>query len=81
MLVTRSRSFVVSIYLTRSLTQTSQSSKAMPESKVQAIVEVTKSPNDDRAYRGMVLNNGMKVLLVSDPSTDKSAAALDVRVG
>ena len=53
----------------------------MPESKVQAIVEVTKSPNDDRAYRGMVLNNGMKVLLISDPSTDKSAAALDVRVG
>lgn len=36
---------------------------------------------DSRAYRNLVLGNGMKVLLISDPQTDKSAAALDVAVG
>ena len=44
-------------------------------------VEVEKSPNDNRDYRGLVLGNGLKVLLVSDTKTDKSAAALDVHVG
>jgi insulysin len=39
---------------------------------------IVKSPNDTRAYRSVVLDNGMKVLLVSDPSTDKAAAALTV---
>lgn len=32
-------------------------------------------------YRGLELTNGLKVLLVSDPTTDKSAAALDVNAG
>ena len=36
---------------------------------------------DKRDYRNLVLANGMKVLLVSDPHTDKSAAALDVATG
>lgn len=31
--------------------------------------------------RGLQLANGMKVLLVSDPETEKAAAALDVNVG
>ena len=43
--------------------------------------EVVKSPEDDRSYRGLVLSNGLKAVLVSDPTTDKSAAALDVHVG
>ena len=42
---------------------------------------IDKSPEDDREYRGLVLPNGLKAVLVSDPSTDKSAAALDVHVG
>ena len=42
---------------------------------------IVKSPEDDREYRGLVLPNGLKAVLVSDPSTDKSAAALDVHVG
>ncbi|NJN53086.1 MAG: peptidase M16, partial [Gammaproteobacteria bacterium] len=41
-------------------------------------VDVRKSPNDDRSYEYLVLDNGLKVLLVSDPSADKSAAALAV---
>ena len=44
-------------------------------------VDVVKSGSDKRDYRGMVLSNGMKVLLVSDPTTDKSSAAMDVNIG
>ncbi len=44
-------------------------------------VEVIKSPNDDAQYRGFVLSNQLKVLVISDPLTDKSAAALAVNVG
>ncbi|KAL3284944.1 hypothetical protein HHI36_019075 [Cryptolaemus montrouzieri] len=45
------------------------------------IDNILKSQEDKRLYRGLVLSNQMKVLLVSDPSTDKSAAAMDVNVG
>ena len=41
----------------------------------------TKSPQDDRSYRVVRLSNHMQVLLVSDPTCDKSGAALDVNVG
>ncbi|XP_024886060.1 uncharacterized protein LOC112463752, partial [Temnothorax curvispinosus] len=40
--------------------------------------DIIKSQNDDRLYRGLVLANKMKVLLISDPTTDKSAVAMDV---
>ncbi len=43
--------------------------------------QIIKSPNDQRAYEYFVLDNGMKALVISDPETDKSAAALDVHVG
>ncbi|XP_063837017.1 insulin-degrading enzyme [Ostrinia nubilalis] len=43
--------------------------------------DIVKSQEDKREYRGLVLSNHLKVLLVSDPTTDKSAAALDVNVG
>jgi secreted Zn-dependent insulinase-like peptidase len=39
---------------------------------------IVKSPNDPRAYRSVILPNGLTVLLVSDPKTDKAAAALTV---
>ena len=37
---------------------------------------VIKSPNDPRSYRHKTLPNGLRLLLISDPSADKSAAAL-----
>jgi secreted Zn-dependent insulinase-like peptidase len=37
---------------------------------------VVKSPNDQREYAHVTLDNGMRVLLISDPDADKSAAAL-----
>lgn len=42
---------------------------------------IIKSPKDQRLYRGLILTNKMKVLLISDPSTKKSAASMAVGVG
>ncbi|XP_053679845.1 insulin-degrading enzyme [Anopheles nili] len=42
---------------------------------------IIKSVQDNRNYRGLELSNGMKVMLISDPTTDRSAAALSVAVG
>jgi hypothetical protein len=42
---------------------------------------IDQSTNDDRAYRLIRLDNGMECMLVSDPTTDKSAAGISVRVG
>ncbi|MDX1432834.1 MAG: insulinase family protein, partial [Gammaproteobacteria bacterium] len=44
-------------------------------------VDVIKSPHDPRSYRALTLENGLRVVLVSDPDTDKAAASLDVNVG
>ena len=60
--------------------------------------QVAHSQEDKRSYRGLELNNGIKVktsvlrntpcsvtcsqvLLVSDETTDKSAAAMDIHIG
>lgn len=43
--------------------------------------KIVKSCEDKRSYLGLELKNGMKVVLVSDPTTDKSAAAMCVNVG
>lgn len=37
---------------------------------------IVKSSQDKREYRGLLLDNGLKCLLISDPSTDRSAAAV-----
>ncbi len=43
--------------------------------------EIQKSPSDKREYRAITLANGLRVMLVSDASADRAAAALDVHVG
>lgn len=43
--------------------------------------QVLASPNDNRAYKTIVLPNKLEVMLVSDPAAEKSAAALSVGVG
>ncbi len=40
-----------------------------------------KSPNDDNQYRFLELENGLKVILVSDKEADKAAASMNVAVG
>ncbi|MEH6576761.1 MAG: insulinase family protein [Amphritea sp.] len=42
---------------------------------------IHKSPNDNRDYLGFTLPNQMKVLVISDPDTDKAAASLDLNIG
>ena len=39
------------------------------------------SPNDDRAYNLIELANGLEVMLVSDPTAEKSAAAMSIGLG
>ena len=48
---------------------------------VLAAVTIAISPVDDRQYRYVRLDNGLKVVLVSDPGTRVAAASLDVHVG
>lgn len=42
---------------------------------------IVQSPNDDRSYAYRELDNGLRVVLISDPETQKAAAAMDVAVG
>lgn len=49
--------------------------------KARNIVEPTKSAEDDRNYRLVELPNQLQALLVSDPTTDKAAASMDVGIG
>ncbi|MBY6064391.1 insulinase family protein [Pseudidiomarina sediminum] len=42
---------------------------------------VVKSPNDNRSYKVITLPNQLEVMLISDPTTEKSAASLSVGVG
>ena len=45
-------------------------SKAVPDDvSNQPVV----SPMDDRSYRALTLDNGLQVLLISDPATQKAA--------
>ncbi len=42
---------------------------------------IIQSPNDQREYRSLELENGLKVILVADKEADKAAASLAVNVG
>lgn len=44
-------------------------------------VQPVQSPNDEREYRLLTLDNQMQVLLISDPDAPKAAASLNVNVG
>ncbi|RHZ80650.1 hypothetical protein Glove_134g40 [Diversispora epigaea] len=44
-------------------------------------VPIEKSENDDREYRLIKLANELEILLIHDPNTDKSSAAMDVHIG
>lgn len=47
-----------------------------------AAAAIVKPPLDDRDYRSLTLaSNGLRVLLVSDPTTLEAAVAMDVHVG
>lgn len=48
---------------------------------VERFDNIVKSSQDKRLYRGLLLDNQMKCLIISDPSTDRSAASVDVHAG
>nr|VFJ47531.1 MAG: Secreted Zn-dependent peptidases, insulinase-like [Candidatus Kentron sp. DK] len=48
---------------------------------VRAATGIITSPHDTRQYAAFTLPNRLKVLLVSDPKTDKAAAALELLAG
>ena len=50
-------------------------------SEVRIFNNIDRSPNDERQYRGLILKNGLRVMLISDPDAVKCAASLDVNVG
>ena len=56
-------------------------SQVLPDQSTQLQGQPIPSPNDNREYRYLQLENQLPVLLVSDPNADKAAAALDVAVG
>ena len=45
------------------------------------VSDIVKPETDTRLYRSLELKNGLKVLLISDPKAEKSAASLSVSVG
>ncbi len=51
------------------------------ETASMSAVQIRKSPNDSREYRYLVLPNQLRVVLVSDPTTEKAAGALAVYRG
>lgn len=58
------------------------SSLRMSDPAVKRVVsDIIRSPEDKREYRGLEFTNGLKAVLISDPTTDKSSAALDVHIG
>lgn len=51
-------------------------------SAIQIITDdIIKPDTDKRSYRALKLKNEMKILIVSDPEADKSAASMNVHVG
>jgi insulysin len=51
------------------------------EGKEGTEIAIEKSEQDDRDYKLVTLSNKLQCLLISDITTDKAAAAMDVRVG
>ena len=43
--------------------------------------DIVKSPSDDRDYLGFQLSNKLKVVVISDSTTEKAAASMNVQIG
>lgn len=48
---------------------------------VSAATVIEQSSNDKHAYRSLMLDNQLQVLLISDPDTDKAAVSMSVNTG
>ena len=45
------------------------------------MAEIMKPPLDDRDYMAYIMDNGLRVVLCSDPTSNEAGAAMDVHVG
>ncbi|WDE03667.1 insulinase family protein [Thalassomonas viridans] len=73
---------VLAIAVLSGCNTTSQSSSSAPQVSAALLSDTfITSPNDNRSYQTLKLDNQIEVVLVSDPSAEKSAAALSVGVG
>ena len=52
-----------------------------PMSAVEGLGKLTIGPNDDRRYQAMMLDNGLRVILIQDKEVDRSAAAMAISAG
>lgn len=66
---------------TRRMMTTLHVSQMQPAVEFTKPSEVLKRALDERSYKALTMKNGIRVLLVSDPKSSRSAAALDVHVG
>ncbi|MCC5853337.1 MAG: insulinase family protein, partial [Alkalimonas sp.] len=74
--------FVVSAIALAVMTGCAQQSSVPQQTAAQQqATAVVVSPNDQRAYKTLTLPNQLEVLLVSDPTTEKSAVSLSVGAG
>lgn len=62
-------------------THTTASAVTPAAATVTSQQQLIKSPNDPRLYRAITLENQLQVVLISDPTAEKSSAALSVDVG
>jgi insulysin len=67
--------------MSRTLSPNSVLAAAVAARGVRVGGQVRTSPLDNRSYRTLTLANDLRVVLASDPSSEKAAAALDVGVG
>ena len=63
------------------MSTTTEKKSAPPAAVFERCEDITKSQQDKRLYRGVKLKNNLRAFLISDPTTDKSAASLCVGVG
>ena len=75
--------FVVSAIALAVITGCAQQSPVQLENSAQQqqAAAIVVSPNDQRAYKTLTLPNQLEVILVSDPTTEKSAVSLSVGAG
>ena len=67
----------------RDISSINSTTDTMADKHMNSVVynNIVQSPGDQRQYRGLLLKNNMKVMLISDPTTEKAAAAMDVHIG
>ncbi|XP_038070879.1 insulin-degrading enzyme-like [Patiria miniata] len=67
--------------ISSSATSTSTAKMTVTSQIAKRFDTIIKSAEDKRVYRGLELTNGMTILLISDPTSEKAAAAMDVNIG